>query len=141
MVRIAIAGAIVGVLVLAGMRVSQPQAAGTACGSYSIGPGAVVHGNARGARCLLSAYRDHCRPARYRLSIFGVDTIATRDFSVVTRDARCEVAVASSFRVVPQPAHSTGRSFCRTLRPVGTSILAQGCKGGGLPSTVSLTTI
>jgi hypothetical protein len=141
MVRFASAVAIVCILLLAGLRVSGPRAAVVACGSRSIGPGELTHDSGRGARCLLAAYRNHCRQARYQLSIFGIDTVAIDTFRVVTHDGRCQVALASSFRVVPQPAHPTGSGFCGTLRWVGNSIVASGCKGSGLPQSISLTGI
>ena len=88
---------------------------------------------------MLTAYRTGCSKARYKLSIFGVDTVGTRDFSVVRLAGRCQVAVSTTFRVVPQPAHPGGHGFCRTLRVAGKAIVATGCKGSGLPSSISLT--
>jgi hypothetical protein len=110
------------------------------CASLSLGPGPVTHqGGRQGARCLLTAYRQHCQPARYRLSIFGIDTIATRDFAVLNRSGRCQVAVTISFRVVPQQPHTSGHGYCRTLERQGTDIIARACHGNGLPAAVSLT--
>ena len=58
---------------------------------------------------------------------------------VVHHNGRCELEVTSSFRVVPQPPHSTGRGFCLTLRRRGINVVANGCTGGGLPASISLT--
>jgi hypothetical protein len=117
------------------------QSAVTAnCGTSSIGPGAIVRPSSTGgARCFLAAYRNDCRPATYRLSMFGVDTIATRDFRVVKTGGACVVAVTTSFHVVPQPAHVTGAGTCRKLRVIGTNIVADSCTGHGLPARISLT--
>jgi hypothetical protein len=90
---------------------------------------------------LLTAYRHHCQTARYSLSIFGVDTIATRGFAVLNHGGRCQVAVTISFRVVPQRPHTTGHGYCRTLELQGTDIIARACGGKGLPAAVSLTSI
>src|SRR5262249_26976364 len=100
----------------------------------------VVHVSATGgARCLLAAYRHYCRQATYRLSLFGVDTVASREFGLVSSRSGCLVAVTSSFRVVPQPAHVTGKGTCRTLRAIGRNIVAGSCMGRGLPTRISLT--
>lgn len=116
------------------------QAALSSCGSASIGPGAIVHPSSTGgARCLLAAYRDHCRPATYKLSLFGVDTVATRAFRLVSSSGACVVDVTTSFRVVPQPAHVTGQGVCKQLRAIGVNVIAEGCTGRALPPRVSLT--
>jgi hypothetical protein len=116
------------------------QSALTSCGTSSIGPGAIVHpSRAGGARCFLAAYRDNCRPATFQLSMFGVDTVATRDFRVVRSAAGCRVSVTTSFRVVPQPAHVTGTGTCRRLRSIGTNVVADACTGRGVPARISLT--
>jgi hypothetical protein len=109
------------------------------CTPLSLGPGSVTAHSRQGARCLLTAYRHHCQPARYTLSIFGIDTIATRDFAVLNRSGRCQVAVTISFRVVPQQPHTSGHGYCRTLELRGTDIIAGACHGSGLPAAVSLT--
>lgn len=111
------------------------------CGSGSIGPGPMRRLDLSGARCFLAAYRDHCRAARYELRIFGVDTVATRAFAVTASSGRCLVAVATTFRVVPQQPHATGRGTCRALRRVGSSVVATTCTGRGVPSTISLTAV
>jgi hypothetical protein len=110
------------------------------CTSLSLGPGSLTgQGGRQGARCLLTAYLHHCQTARYRLSIFGIDTIATRDFAVLIRDGRCQVAVTISFRIVPQQPHTSGSGYCRKLELQRTDILARACHGKGLPAAVSLT--
>lgn len=109
------------------------------CGTLSIGPSAFRPASKRGAGCLLRAYRQHCRPASYVLDRFGVDTVATSRFRVVVRGRRCEIAVASSFRVVPQQPHPTGHGYCATLRARGTDVVAADCTGIDLPRTISLT--
>jgi hypothetical protein len=115
------------------------QSASTSCGATSIGPGAVVRPSPTGgAHCFLAAYRANCRPASYRLSMFGVDTVATRDFRLVPSGAGCLIALTTSFHVVPQPAHVTGKGTCRRLRAIGTNVVADGCTGRGLPATISL---
>jgi hypothetical protein len=88
---------------------------------------------------LLTAYRHHCQTARYSLSIFGVDTIATRGFAVLNHGGRCQVAVTISFRVVPQRPHTVGHGYCGTLELRRTGIVAGACHGNGLPPVVSLT--
>ena len=126
--------------VLVGFRAADTNAAVTNCGTASIGPGAVGYKtNGSGARCLLAAYVDHCRQARFRVSLFGVDTVATRDFRLVMSSGRCAVAVTLSYRVVPQPAHVTGQGTCTRLRAIGRSVVAESCKGHGVPATISLT--
>src|SRR6476646_6311088 len=136
---VAITALICGV-VLVGLRAGHTNAAVTNCGTASIGPGAVGYkSTGGGARCLLAAYLDHCRQARFRLSLFGIDTVATRDFRLVMSSGRCAVAVTLSFRVVPQPAHVTGQGTCARLRAIGRSVVAESCKGHGVPATFSLT--
>jgi len=109
------------------------------CGSLSLGPGALTGHAGGGATCLLRAFQQHCRRAVYRLSVFGVDTVAVSTFATVGRAGHCEVALARTFRVVPQPPRPQGRGYCRTLRREGTAIVAEGCSGGGLPTRVYLT--
>jgi hypothetical protein len=118
-----------------GVARAQPRT----CGTRSLGPGAVTHVTGGGARCLLDAYRARCRPARYVLSLFGVDTIATRTFTVARAAGGCRVLVTVSFHIVPQPAHVTGHGFCRKLVTRGKAIVAEGCTGSGLTPAVSLT--
>jgi hypothetical protein len=107
----------------------------TNCGSASIGPGSVRQSSGDGPRCLVAAYRDGCRPATFRLSRFGVDTIATKSFRIVSRNSRCVVAVTETLRVVPQPAHVTAQGVCTGLRATA----ATSCSGRGLSRTISLT--
>jgi hypothetical protein len=90
---------------------------------------------------MLLAYQSHCQTARYQLSIFGVDTVATRAFRVDARTGRCGIDVTTSFRVVPQPSRVTGLGRCRALRRRGDEIIAAACRGSGLPATISLTRI
>lgn len=105
------------------------------CGTTSVGPGSVRQSSGGGPRCLVAAYRGGCRPATFRLSRFGVDTVATTSFRVVSRNGRCVVAVTETFHVVPQPAHVTGQGFCTALRATA----ATSCTGRGLSRTISLT--
>jgi len=110
------------------------------CGSLTIGPTALPTGkNGAGPVCLLRAYRQQCRPAAYELSRFGVDTIARDDFRVVSTNGRCRINVTTSFTVVPQKPHSTGSGECSNLSPLGNDVIARGCVGSGLPSSLSLT--
>jgi hypothetical protein len=109
------------------------------CGSLTLGPGSLTHHSGSGASCLLRAYQQHCLPASYRLSLFGVDTVAVRTFRTLRHGGSCEIAVTSSFRVIPQPPHPAIRGYCKTLRREGHNVVAQGCSGGGLPTRVSLT--
>ena len=108
------------------------------CGSRSVGPGALVRTVGPGASCLLRAFQQRCRPASYRLSSFGVDTIGTDTFRTVRRAGACEVAVAITFHLVPQPPRQTGSGYCKTLKRRGTDIVAGGCTGTGLPTSLSL---
>jgi hypothetical protein len=109
------------------------------CGSISVGPTALRPGTSSGAACLLRAYRQHCRPAVFELSIFGVDTIARDGFRLVMLDGACGVKVTTSFTVVPQKPRPQGSGECRTLAMRGSDVIAGGCTGSGLPSTISLT--
>jgi hypothetical protein len=129
------------VLGLAGLGTGGARGGQTACGSLSLGPGSVHHSTGQGARCMLLAYQSHCHPARYQVAVFGVDTVATRSFSVNARTGRCGIDVTTSFRVVPQPPRVTGLGRCRALRRTGSDVVAVGCRGGGLPATISLTGI
>ena len=109
------------------------------CGTRSVGPGSLRRGGTAGAACLLRAFQQSCKAAEYRLSLFGVDTVRTEDFRVALRDGRCGVEVTTSFRVVPQQQHVTGRRRCaRVHRTGGGDIVADGCDGGP-PVAVSLT--
>jgi hypothetical protein len=132
------------IAVAAGLLAGSATAAKTGadqlrCASLSLGPGSVAAQGRQGARCMLASYRHDCQRARYRLSIFGIDTIATRDFAVLNRNGRCQVAVTISFRVVPQQPHTTGHGYCGTLVLRRTRIIAGACHGEGVPAFVSLT--
>jgi hypothetical protein len=108
------------------------------CGLRSVGPGALVRSVGPGPSCLLRAFEQRCRPASYRLSSFGVDTIGTDTFRTVRRAGACEVAVTIMFHLVPQPPKRTGSGYCRTLRRRGIDVVAGGCTGTGLPASLSL---
>ena len=129
-------------LVIAGTALVAARAVPAAtldCGSRSIGPGDLARGTGPGPACLLRAFQEHCRPASYRLSSFGVDTIGTDTFRTVRRAGRCQIEVAITFHVVPRPPRRTGSGYCRTLRRVGTDVVAGRCTGEGLPTSLSLT--
>ena len=128
--------ALLGSVLRAAVATGAAHGATTSCGAYSIGPGAVRHGNAAGAPCMLRAYRS-CRPAMYVLAAFGVDTESTAAFRIVRIGSACRVSVDATFRVVPQSPHRY-HGTCRRLRRVSGDIAATGC-GGTLPATISLT--
>jgi hypothetical protein len=109
------------------------------CAARSIGPGTLVRGNTTGADCMLRAYLHGCSSATYRLSIFGVDTVATVRFQLVRRSGSCAIDATRSFRVVPQEPHLTAVGRCMTLRRASTDVVATGCSGSGLSATMSLT--
>lgn len=87
------------------------------CAARSIGPGSLQRGGTAGAACLLTAFRNGCRPADYLLSQFGVDTIHSLTFRTERRATGCAVLVTESLRVVPQQPHVTGRLVCLGVRP------------------------
>jgi len=105
------------------------------CPPRSIGPGALLRGGTAGATCLLHAYQHGCTSARYTLSSFGVDTVATLRFTLVRRNGKCAIAVTRSLRVVPQKPRVTAAGTCKTLRKTATDIVAAGCSGGLSPTT------
>lgn len=107
------------------------------CGSYSVGPGAHRAGSAKGATCLLTQFK-RCRAATYRLSVFGVDTVATDDFTVANADGHCFVSVQLTNRVVPQHARPLGTALCSALVARGADVVAVNCSGGPA-KTISLT--
>ena len=84
------------------------------------------------------AFQQGCTPADYRLSKFGVDTVNTEEFRVALRRGHCAVDVTTSFRVVPQQPHVTGKRQCAVLRRSGAGVVAVRCSGGP-PATISLT--
>ena len=140
----AILAAIAAVLasVTVGAGVMSAGAAGLAvinCGSATVGPTATPAGKTGGALCFLHAYRNDCRPVTYSISRFGVDTIARDTFRLVKMQGRCRINVAVSFRVVPQEPHAVASGQCATLVRRSTDIVAGGCVGKGLPSSISLT--
>ncbi len=108
------------------------------CLAASTGPGSLHHGGSTGARCMLTEYRDHCRPADYVLSAFGVDTVRQETFRLVVQSGRCRIVVSESFRVVPQQPHMLGTRICGRLRAVGADVVADRCTRGP-PATISLT--
>ncbi len=126
-------------LALAACGGTAAAGAATNCGSLSAGPGALTRGDRGGPACLLRAYRNHCAAATYRLSTFGVDTIATDDFRLVSQAGGCRVDVAISFRVVPQPQRPPLHGVCTSLAARGNDVVASGCTGGNLPPAISLT--
>jgi hypothetical protein len=107
------------------------------CGSLSLGPGGVERGGTSGARCLLHAYQQHCRPAVYVLALFGVDTIATDRFRLARDNGRCRIDVTISFRVVPQPARQHA-GVCRTLALKSAHVVAGRCSGASIPASIVL---
>ena len=119
---------------------TQPGRAATAvlnCGSLSVGPGGTQHGTATGSRCLLRAYRQHCQPAVYALSLFGIDTIATDHFRLTRLNGHCLVNVTINFHVVPQPARRHNGA-CRTLTLKSGHVVAGGCTGESVPASIML---
>jgi hypothetical protein len=129
--------ALLAAALLAGVVVATaPAATPRNCGTYSVGPGSLRHGNASGAGCLLRAYRT-CHAATFTLSSFGVDTIARDVFHVVRASVICRVDVTASLEVVPQSPHRFSGT-CRRVRRAAGDIVAGGCTGG-LPATISLT--
>ena len=107
------------------------------CAARTIGPGSLHKGGTVGATCLLAAYRDGCRRATYRLSSYGVDTIAVETFTThPLGGGRCGVVVVHSFRVVPQQPRVLSRHTCTRLRKTTTDVLADRCTPA---ATVSLT--
>ena len=71
-----------------------------AAGCAAPGPGALrVSGRRRARRACSRAFGHGCRPASYGLSLFGVDTIATRHSSpCAPRAGGCSVVVVASLR-------------------------------------------
>ena len=109
------------------------------CGTASSGPGALRKANGKGAVCLLNEFEHRCRPAKYELARFGVDTVASQSFELVSRSGHCRIEVSATSRVVPQPARPSGHGVCTGLRRRSNDILAFGCTGPGLATTISLT--
>ena len=107
------------------------------CGSLSVGPGGTERGASAGARCLLQAYLEHCQPAVYTISLFGIDTVATDRFRLARDNGRCLVKVTISFRVVPQPARQH-LGLCRTLALKSRHVVAGRCTGESIPASIVL---
>ena len=124
----------------AGVVAAGADAATVHCLARSIGPGPYRQGGTSGAACMLSEYRDHCHPADYLLSAFGVDTARREMFSLVVRSHRCRIVVTETFRVVPQKPHLVSQRVCARLRQLGSDIVADRCTKGPRP-TVSLTQV
>jgi hypothetical protein len=109
------------------------------CTPATVQAGVLTPAGRGGASCLLRAYRQHCSPAVYVLSTFGVDTIARDTFRLVAGEGRCRIEVATRFTVVPQKPRAGGTGRCTSLAARGADIVATGCAGGGLQPSVSLT--
>jgi hypothetical protein len=109
------------------------------CGTLTVGPTAIkTGGTAAGPPCMLAAF-ERCDDARYSLSSFGVDTIATTSFSIARHGTGCVVSVARTFEVVPQRPRQSGGGTCATIARRGGDIVATGCRGSGLADAISLT--
>jgi hypothetical protein len=109
------------------------------CGTLTVGPTAIkTAAAAAGPPCMLAAF-ERCDAARYSLSSFGVDTIATTSFSIARRGTGCGVSVARTFEVVPQQPRQSGGGTCAAIARRGGDIVATGCRGSGLADAISLT--
>jgi hypothetical protein len=107
------------------------------CTARQIGPGQHVEGGTRGAACLLAAFREGCRPARYVLTGIGISTYAVENFSVERWSGRCAVLVISSVTVVVGKPQVVGPRLCTGLHRLGADVVADRCRQG--PTSVSLT--
>jgi hypothetical protein len=87
---------------------------------------------------MLAAF-ERCDAARYSLSSFGVDTIATTSFSIARRGTGCGISVARTFEVVPQRPRQSGGGTCAAIARRAGDIVATGCRGSGLADVISLT--
>jgi hypothetical protein len=135
--RAARPAAAVAVLVAAGVAAAGAGAATVHCLAASIGPGSLRHPSS-GAHCMLLEFHDHCHPADYVLSEFGVDTAHEESFRLALQSHRCRVLVTETFRVIPQQEHMVGRRTCKRLRQSGSDVIADLCTGGP-PAIISLT--
>ena len=109
------------------------------CGSLTVGGEAVTTSSkGGGAACMLQAFRS-CVPATYRLSSFGVDTIATSTFTVAKSASGCVVTVSVTHRFVPRPPSGPTVGRCGAIVRAGSDIVATGCRPGTLSPTLSLT--
>jgi hypothetical protein len=107
------------------------------CGTLTIEPAGSRTGALGGAACLYRAYQQHCLAAVYRLSTHGVDTVATDRFELVRGATGCRIAISISFQVIPQkPSFRHGR--CSALKRTRSDVLATGCRGNGIPRSISL---
>ena len=116
---------------------SNASAAAVHCPAAQLGPGSYRQGGTAGARCMLAEYRDHCHPADYLLSAFGVDTAHQETFRLAVQARRCRIVVTETFRVIPQQQHMVGQRVCARLRLAGSDVIADRCTGGP-PPTISL---
>jgi hypothetical protein len=120
----------------AALAASAGAATGGQCQARSIGPGSLHRGGTAGASCMLAAFDDHCRPAGYTLSSFGVDTVRTFSFRTAARGNGCAVYITETFRVVPQQPGVLNRRVCARVHKTDAGIVADRCTPAG---TVSLT--
>ena len=111
-------------------------AAATQCQPRSVGPGSLRRGGTAGASCMLAAFDDHCRPAAYTLSSFGVDTVREVSFRMAARGNGCAVSVTETFRVVPQQPRVLEHLVCARVHKTDAGIVADRCAPA---RTVSLT--
>jgi hypothetical protein len=138
-VRVLALGIAIGCLVVTVGYASGASNGVTTCANRSVGPGALTRGGTGGAQCLLRAYQNGCRPASYRLSVFGVDTATIDEFRTMREGGRCFVAVTRSFHVIPRRAHVAAQGRCAAARRGDTDIVAERCVGTNLSATISLT--
>ncbi len=75
---------------------------------------------------MLAAFGHGCRPIAYRLSVFGLDTIASTLFTLARLHGRCRVVVVSSFEVVPR-LKTIRRGTCAALSARPPGVFATGC--------------
>jgi len=71
------------------------------CTPRQIGPGQHVEGGTRGAACLLAAFRDGCRPAKYVLGprlCTGLHRLGTDVVAVRCRQGRSAPISLTTFR-------------------------------------------
>ncbi|HUZ97936.1 MAG TPA: hypothetical protein VMU74_01120 [Gaiellaceae bacterium] len=108
----------------------------TQCQARTVGPGSLRRGGTAGASCMLAAFDDHCRPAAYTLSSFGVDTIRTFSFRTTAHGNGCAVSITETFRVVPQQPRVLSRRVCARVHKTDAGIVADRCTPAG---AVSLT--
>lgn len=134
-----IAFVIVAAVAIAALRTAAATGSVRHCGSLSVGLTATGRSTTKGAVCFLRAYRSQCRRAVYELARFGIDTVARYEFSLSRSEAGCVVVVTATDEIVPQKPHPTGGGRCSTLTTLGNDVVARGCGGHGIPSSISLT--